>query len=99
MQERVNESVRLISGARMNDQPRRLVHDQQVGILKQQVERNLFRLRVDCSQRRLDQPNDVTGANRLTRTCQLPSASRAFAVSPMNSPRTTFPPLSLNRCR
>src|ERR1019366_6999309 len=39
------------------------------------------------------------GANRPARTYQLPSESRAFAVSPMNSPRTTFPPLSLNRWR
>ena len=52
MEERVDERVRLVAGAGMHHQPRRLVEHKQIFVLKENLQRNLFGLSLDLLQRR-----------------------------------------------
>ena len=52
MEKRVDERVRLVAGAGMHHQTRRLVEHQQIFVLKENLQRNLLGLRVDLFQRR-----------------------------------------------
>ncbi len=50
MEERVDERVRLVAGAGMHHQTRRLVEHEQIFVLKKNLQRNLFGLRLDLFQ-------------------------------------------------
>ena len=65
MKQGVDQSMRLVSGARMHDQPRRFVEHEQVVVFEENLERNLLGLRVNFTKRRNGQPNDIAGAHRL----------------------------------
>ena len=65
MKQGVNQSMRLVSGARMYDQPRRFVERQQVVIFEENLERNFLGLCVNFTNRRNGQPNEITGADSL----------------------------------
>jgi len=68
MKQGVDQSMRLVSGARMHDQPRRFVEHEQVVVFEENLERNLLSLRVNFTKRRNGQPNYIAGAHRLAST-------------------------------
>ena len=52
MKQGVDQSMRLVPGARMHDQPRRFVEHEQVVVFEENLERNLLGLRVNFTKRR-----------------------------------------------
>src|SRR4029453_10490026 len=65
MKQGVDQSMRLVSRARMHDQPRRFVEHEQVVVFEEDLERNFLGLRVNFTKRRNSQPNDIAGADSL----------------------------------
>ena len=65
VEQRVNQSVPAMTGARVNDKPRRLIDDDQIVIFEQNLKRNCLWQNLNPLQRRLDKLNLIATANNL----------------------------------
>jgi len=74
----VHQGMLLMPRARVHDDSRRLVQDEEVVVLEKNFERYLFRLRFDFFDRRLAQFHDVASANKIARP-------RRFSIQPNES--------------
>jgi len=68
MQQRVDERVLLMPGARMNDKTSRLVDYDKIDIFKKNIERDFFRGRRDFSNRRFVHAYDIPRADEIARS-------------------------------
>ena len=75
----VDQRVLLMARAGMHDQPGRLVQDEQVVVLKQNLERHLLRLGFDFFEGRLRQFHGIARAHEIARP-------RRLSVQPNESP-------------
>ena len=71
-EESVDERVLRMPRARMHDDSGRLVQDEQIVVLENDVEADLFRLRFDLLDLRFAHFHDVTGADEIARARRLP---------------------------
>ena len=67
MQERVDEGVLALACARMKNEPRGFIDDDQVGVLEQNVEWDRLGLVVDSGWRRLRQIDLIAGPDEIAR--------------------------------
>jgi len=65
VEERVDQSVLTMTGAWMNDKPRRLVDHDEIIVFEENLKRDLLRQGVDLFQRRLDELNLIAASNDL----------------------------------
>ena len=65
VEERVDQSVFAMTGARMNDKPRRLVDDDEIIVFEENLKRDRLWQRLDLFQRRLGELNLIATSNNL----------------------------------
>jgi hypothetical protein len=65
IEQRVNQSVSAMTGARVNDKPCRLIDDDQIVVFEQNLKRNCLWQNLNPLQRRLDKLNLIATANNL----------------------------------
>jgi hypothetical protein len=78
MKQCIDQGVFAMAGTWMNDEPGRFIDDDEIFVLKQNVEWNRLRLSLDFFGRRLDKLDFVPVANNLPR-------SRGYSVEPDES--------------
>ena len=85
MEQGVDQRVRLVSGAGMHDEARRLIEHEQIVVLEKNRERNLLGLGVNFMKGRNGQPNDIAGLHGLAGAtdfpCKTTSPARIKACS------------------
>src|SRR5436190_20768047 len=72
MEQRVHDRVRLITCPGMNDETGGLVENEQIVVFEKKLQRNVFGLRIEHFQLRLNQTDDIAAVNCIARMSGLP---------------------------